>query len=103
MVGTSLGEGTIPLGELETQKPTIVVLGNEGHGLRTLVQRSCDNLVRIEKSGGGMIGKHLSGEAAGAEGAGEEGGSGSGDRGDVDSLNVSVSGGILLYHLLYSK
>ena len=98
MVGTSLGEGTIPLGELETRKPTIVVLGNEGHGLRTMVQRACDTMVRIEKSKGGMIGKHLS------EGDGERDDR-SGDRGtkgDVDSLNVSVSGGILLFHLLYS-
>ena len=91
-----MGQGTIPLSELETQKPTIVVLGNEGHGLRTLVQRACDNLVRIEKSKGGMIGKHLS---AGSKVGGTSGG---GEKGDVDSLNVSVSGGIILYHLLYS-
>jgi 21S rRNA (GM2251-2'-O)-methyltransferase len=53
-------------------KPTILVLGSEGHGLRSLVARSCTEFVRI--SGGDSEG--------------------------VDSLNVSVTGGILLWHLL---
>ncbi|GKZ00763.1 hypothetical protein MPSEU_001028100 [Mayamaea pseudoterrestris] len=53
--------------------PTLLVLGSEGHGLRQLVSRCCTEFVRIP---GGI----------------EEGG--------VDSLNVSVTGGILLWHLL---
>jgi 21S rRNA (GM2251-2'-O)-methyltransferase len=55
-----------------SDKPTILVLGSEGHGLRSLVARSCTEFVRI--SGGDSEG--------------------------VDSLNVSVTGGILLWHLL---
>ena len=54
-------------------QPTILVLGSEGHGLRSLVARSCTEFVRIP--------------------AGQ-------DTEGVDSLNVSVTGGILLWHLL---
>jgi 21S rRNA (GM2251-2'-O)-methyltransferase len=53
-------------------EPTVLVLGSEGHGLRTLVAKACTDFVCIP------------------------GGSGDG----VDSLNVSVTGGILLWHLL---
>ncbi len=65
-------------GQLSLTKPTILVLGNEGHGLRTNVLRKCDVLVTIptlqrpEESG-------------------------------VDSLNVSVAGGILMQSLLLSR
>ena len=53
---------------------TIVVLGSEGHGIRPLVARSCTHFVKIPGS---------------VEG--------------VDSLNVSVSGAILLYHFLHGQ
>ena len=53
MVGTSLGEGTIPLGELETHKPTIVVLGNEGHG-------TGDRAESVEKGSAKRVHFHLS-------------------------------------------
>jgi 21S rRNA (GM2251-2'-O)-methyltransferase len=56
-------------------EPTVLVLGSEGHGLRTLVAKACTDFVCIP------------------------GGSGDG----VDSLNVSVTGGILLWHLLNNK
>ena len=62
------------LPQVKITKPTVLVLGNEGHGVRTNVARACDIQVRIE--GGG------------------EGG------GEVDSLNVSVTGGILMHFLL---
>mmetsp|Transcript_15107 Transcript_15107/g.33044 ORF Transcript_15107/g.33044 Transcript_15107/m.33044 type:complete len:590 (+) Transcript_15107:163-1932(+) len=66
--------------------PTILVLGSEGHGLRSLVARSCTEFVRI--SGGG-------------ESAAEEGQDATDDSpAGVDSLNVSVTGGILLWQLL---
>mmetsp|Transcript_62129 Transcript_62129/g.72657 ORF Transcript_62129/g.72657 Transcript_62129/m.72657 type:complete len:139 (-) Transcript_62129:5-421(-) len=55
--------------------PTILVLGSEGSGLRRLVAKACTDFVRIP---GGVT----TGTAAG-----------------VDSLNVSVTGGILLWHL----
>jgi tRNA G18 (ribose-2'-O)-methylase SpoU len=57
-------------------KPTILVLGNEGHGVRTNILRRCTHLVKIV----GMIGDS-----------------------EVDSLNVSVTGGIMLHHILKAK
>jgi len=57
-----------------TDGPTILVLGSEGHGLRNLVEKSCTELVRIPGSDDDDCG--------------------------VDSLNVSVSGGILMWHLV---
>jgi 23S rRNA (guanosine2251-2'-O)-methyltransferase len=49
--------------------PTVLVLGGEQHGLRRLVKEACDFLVRIPA------------------------------RGQVDSFNVSVATGILLYEV----
>lgn len=57
-------------------EPTILVLGSEGHGIRNLVARACTAFVRIP---------------------------GSDDADGVDSLNVSVTGGILLWHLLQQQ
>lgn len=56
---------------------TILVLGSEGHGLRMLVAKACTEFVRIP--------------------------GGTDAQGGVDSLNVSVTGGILLWHLLHGK
>ncbi len=64
----------------ETPQPTLLVLGSEGHGLRTLVARTCTEFVRIP-----------SGNNDGDDDA------------SVDSLNVSVTGGILLWHLLRQR
>ena len=66
---------------VETNKPTILVLGSEGRGLRTLVGRACTSFVKIP--GGAPITDEDDGSQAG-----------------VDSLNVSVTGGILLWHFL---
>ena len=67
----------VPLYDLQDlpkdDRPTLLVLGSEGHGLRSLVARSCTEFVRIP---------------------------GAPDSEGVDSLNVSVTGGILLWHLL---
>lgn len=57
-------------------EPTVLVLGNEGHGLRHLVMKSCTEFVRIP---------------------------GTTNDSDLDSLNVSVSCGILLWQLLQRK
>lgn len=89
VVGTALSGQTVPLPELQSGQPTILVLGNEGHGLRTMVQRACDTLVRIDRPTTGMLAQARADLAVGDE-----------PDGDVDSLNVSVSGGILLSHLL---
>lgn len=78
VVGASLTSGRFdttlwPLQEFERRGPTVLVLGNEGTGLRTNVLQQCDDLVRVE------------GAAA--------------DSG-VDSLNVAVTASVILYHLL---
>lgn len=65
--------------ELTCDRPTVLVVGGEGKGLRTTVKRACTDLVRVDG---------LSSEAR--------------DRG-LDSLNVSVAAGILLHRLLTSK
>ena len=68
-------------------KPSVIVVGNEGAGLRTNVRRACNRAVRIEGGGGGPTA-----------------GVGEGSDGDtVDSLNVSVAAGILLHSMLSSS
>ena len=75
VVGAALEDSVAP-SELSRTQPTVLVMGSEGAGLRQLVRRSCSQFVRIP-------------------------GADSSDVGDsVDSLNVSVAGGILLYALL---
>lgn len=84
VVGTSVSERSGPLHELPAgpgAPPTIVVLGNEGYGVRTNVLRECEFLVEVAGDGGGAM----------AEGAAAS---------TVDSLNVSVTGGVVLFHLL---
>lgn len=74
VVGMACGEGAISSKELALDQPTLIVLGSEGRGLRTLVKQTCDVVVEIE--GLGM------------------------QHDDVDSLNVSVAGAVALYQLL---
>lgn len=74
----------IPLYDLQDlapvdDRPTLLVMGSEGHGLRSLVARSCTEFVRISP------------------------GNQNPDSGNVDSLNVSVTGGILLWRLLHDS
>jgi len=56
--------------------PTVLVLGSEGHGLRKNIEKLCDDLVHIDGNGTGAVGL-------------------------VDSLNVSVAGGVLLHQLTH--
>lgn len=70
VVGADLGSSAVSLDALKVDRPTILVLGNEGHGMRVNIVKRCDQLVYLPGSGS-----------------------------DVDSLNVSVTGGILLHHL----
>ena len=68
--------------ELHLNAPTILVLGNEGHGMRTTVMQSCSEYVSIECGLAEMRSADLSA---------------------VDSLNVSVAAGILLHRLLFGR
>jgi 23S rRNA (guanosine2251-2'-O)-methyltransferase len=61
------GKGHTTLAEAPAYDKTVLVLGSEGAGLRQLVRKKCDHLVRLP-----MLGQ-------------------------VESLNVSVAGGIALY------
>lgn len=79
VIGTSIEEKAIQLNEAPLEKPTILVLGNEGHGLRTNVLRKCDHQVYIP--GKKPIRESLL----------------------VDSLNVGVCTGILLNHILSGR
>eukprot|EP00956_Cyclotella_meneghiniana_P028700 scaffold67690_cov55-Cyclotella_meneghiniana.AAC.6 len=69
------------LNEVENNEPTVLVLGSEGRGLRTLVARACSGFVKIP--GGLNIDSNT--------------------QAGVDSLNVSVSGGIFLFHFCNNK
>jgi len=62
--------------------PTILVLGSEGHGLRKLVARACSGFVKIPSNIAPSSGDSQAG---------------------VDSLNVSVTAGIFLWHFLSGK
>jgi 21S rRNA (GM2251-2'-O)-methyltransferase len=115
VVGAALGAPgtTVASHELELSGPTVLVLGNEGKGLRTLVRRECDVLAAIPSGLAAALSGSCSAGAedvdeAEAEADGEEGGAvstrgdggGGGEREVVDSLNVSVAGAILLHQLL---
>lgn len=85
-VPSNTGDETPPLYDLQDlpvdkDQPVLLVLGSEGYGLRTMVAKACTEFVRIPA---GMV--DVSDEDDDAAG--------------VDSLNVSVTGGILLWHLL---
>lgn len=80
VIGTEISSSAVDFRQVPLNKPTIVVLGNEGHGMRTNIVRRCDHLVKIESNADSEL----------------EGGGGD----EVDSLNVSVTGGILLHHFI---
>jgi len=97
VLGGTIANKAVPLSEVEIGVPTILVMGSEGTGLRPLVERSCTHLVRIPGNVDVFV------EGAGAD-AGEEGDSSSSNQDlrsflAVESLNVSVAAGVLLYHL----
>lgn len=73
VLGAAADPGSVDLRGVERGPPTILVLGSEGDGLRTMVRQCCDALVSIKR----------------AEGCGDH----------LDSLNVSVAGALALYHL----
>ncbi|XP_010540984.1 PREDICTED: uncharacterized protein LOC104814572 [Tarenaya hassleriana] len=91
VIGGSVSSKAIPLNEISPGTPTILVLGNEGTGLRPLVERSCTELVRIN---GNIPIDIAAGESNEVEG--EEFRSFLA----VESLNVSVAAGLLLHHFI---
>ncbi|KAF8055791.1 hypothetical protein N665_1286s0002 [Sinapis alba] len=95
VVGGSVSHKAVALNEVSPGKPTILVLGNEGTGLRPLVERSCTDLVRIS-------GNMASDVAASTE---SEDGEVEGFKSflAVESLNVSVAAGLFLHHLIGNK
>ena len=67
------GEASVDYADWDWTRPSALVLGAEGSGLHRLVRENCDALVRIPV------------------------------RGRVESLNVSVAGGIVLYEALRQR
>ncbi len=71
VVGTARGPGSVPVHELERDSAALaVVMGAEDRGMRPAVRERCDQLVEIPMNG------------------------------EVESLNVSVATGVVLYHLI---
>lgn len=68
--------GGTPLEQTDLSGPVALVLGSEGAGPGTLVRRLCDGAVTLSMAGG------------------ETG---------VDSYNVSVAAGILMYHIMQGR
>ncbi|KAL6541310.1 hypothetical protein OROHE_011018 [Orobanche hederae] len=102
VLGGSVSSKSVPLNEIGTREPTILVLGSEGTGLRPLVERSCTELIRIP----GNIPVSVCAEYEDVETAEiDQRGSGEEFRSfmAVESLNVSVAAGVLLHHLVGSN
>lgn len=99
-VGASSEPRALPIQELEPGFPTILVLGNEGRGLRTNVKRSCTELVSIKgfgSAGSSPPVQEIDSDLSEARAFGSELQAAAEA---VDSLNVSVATGILLHDLL---
>lgn len=77
IIGAAAESGSQNCLDVHLTRPTLLVLGNEGVGLRTTVRNVCQSLVKIDTGNAGSID-------------------------DVDSLNVSVATGILLHQLISS-
>lgn len=77
IIGASASAEALECSQITVSRPTLLVLGSEGSGLRTNVKRVCGNFVKV----------------SGADGL---------DLSDVDSLNVSVATGVLLHSMLTS-
>ena len=87
VIGAALDDAVVPadLDPLEASRPTILVLGSEGHGLRLSVLRACEQRVCVPR---------------GTSGAAVAGAGGTDYSSLVDSLNVSVAGALLISALL---
>jgi 23S rRNA (guanosine2251-2'-O)-methyltransferase len=72
VIGTA-GTAARSLYEIDLRGPVAIVLGAEGHGMRQLTARTCDELVHLPMKGA------------------------------VESLNVSVASGVCLYEALRQR
>lgn len=118
VMGTALGKNAISASEVALKRPTILMLGNEGHGLRTNVRNMCDELVSIDARAGRSRARARTSlrsnefdESGNVWGAVRQAGAGGAQETKagavvapsettVDSLNVSVAAGIVLHRLL---
>ena len=73
VVGLEGGEGSTPATDVRLDGALALVVGNEGEGMRPLVSRKCDVLMRLPM------------------------------RGQVDSLNAAVAGSVALYLALAAR
>lgn len=78
LAGAVVDDNATPCHTLSLDRPTILVLGSEGYGLRKNIELVCSDLVKV----GGSDIKLPDG---------------------IDSLNVSVAAGILVHHFITSK
>ncbi|KAL4424564.1 hypothetical protein ABPG77_009148 [Micractinium sp. CCAP 211/92] len=80
VLGAAAEPGAASAASFVLQQPAVLVMGNEGYGLRNSVRRLCDSMLQIDGGASGGLGGGL-----------------------VDSLNVSVATGILLHRLLTAQ
>lgn len=73
IIGLEGSPQAMPVEQARLDGPLVVVVGSEGEGLRTLVRKSCDLLVRLPM------------------------------RGRVESLNAAVAGSVILYLALRAR
>jgi 23S rRNA (guanosine2251-2'-O)-methyltransferase len=93
----AVAAGGQPLGGYTHDRPLVLVLGNEGRGLRPLVARSCDLLLTIPMAGAQAAQQaQQAQQARDAQDAQETPGGAAGP----ESLNVSAAAAVLLYHLM---
>ena len=108
--------GAVSISSVDKNENVIVVLGNEGSGIRTNVLNRCDSIVYLSSTGRSSSvvaetsslpvedsnGNELVDDMVGSNN--DRGNDYDDDNNDdedaVDSLNVSVAGGIILHHFL---
>lgn len=73
VAGAATGDASYPYTDADFRVPLCLVLGSEGKGIRRLVKQKCDYLVYLP-----MLGK-------------------------IESLNVSVAAGVLLYEVIRQR
>ena len=101
VLGTALSPTAVPMETMSVDGPTILVLGNEGHGIRTNILRRCTDVVKIvgaNKAPG--IAEEVAHSITDTQAESDINRERDLDDGGVDSLNVSVTGGILLHHII---